>query len=53
MTSRKNGNKVLRGRAIREAREEGVSEERYQAKQTNSLRARGPCGQREKGDRYV
>jgi len=35
---------VLRGRARREAREEGVSEERSQAQQTNSRRARGPRG---------
>jgi hypothetical protein len=41
---RKTGMKVLRGRARKEAREEGVSGERSQAKQTNSLRARGPRG---------
>ena len=35
---------MLRRRARREARKEGVSEERSQAKQTNSLRARGPRG---------
>ena len=35
---------VLRRRARREAREEGVSEERSQAQQANSLRARGPHG---------
>jgi hypothetical protein len=35
---------VLRRRPRREAREEGVSEERSQAKQTNSLRARRPRG---------
>jgi hypothetical protein len=33
---------VLRGRARREVRKEDVSEGRFQAKQTNSLRARGP-----------
>ena len=43
-TSGKNGNNSARKAGTERGREEGVSEDRFQAKQTNSLRARGPRG---------
>ena len=43
-TSWENGDDSAKKAGKQREREEGVSEERFQAKQTNNLRARGPRG---------